>query len=72
MEMGWRRDREREKSGREKAKGGASRNKEDQGEKKKRKGKVMEKEETNKKQNQKSLCHHLSGKGLSNDNPPPC
>lgn len=39
MEMGWRRDREREKSGREKAKGGASRNKEDKGEEKKKKGK---------------------------------
>ena len=35
MEMGWQRDREREKSGREKAKGGASRNKEDEGRKKK-------------------------------------
>lgn len=37
-----------------------------------RKGRVVERKETNKKQNQTSLYHHLSGKGLSSDGPPPC
>ena len=42
------------------------------GEKKERKGRVVERKQTNKKQNQISLYHHLSGKGLSSDGPPPC